>query len=341
MGRPGGRADAPALIGVDLGDWDVFADCVRLCPASCIETLVVRGPDAEDFLQRLISCDLERVLTGSGSRGTLLDGKGRIIAYFDVHRMDDGLLLVTDEELVAALVQHLERLIILEDVELCRGGYAVVSIQGHEAVAKAEELTGLAPASFLASESWRDGWVVNRPRCPAYGFDLIVPVGEMTQLEQELQSHGVEMASPESSERARIEAGLPRIGYEVTERSLPPEVGLEDAISYDKGCYAGQEVLARIRTYGHVNRQLRRLSIEDTDRSELPRVEVGDDLFASDGAEKAVAKVTSIACGDGIVHLLASVRRSHAAEGTALIWQSQAGQEQRRYSGEVKLPFCP
>ena len=68
-----------------MGDSDIFDGCARLGPGGSIETLVVQGPDAEDFLQRLISCDLNAVQPGVGSRGTLLGGKGRIVAYFDVH----------------------------------------------------------------------------------------------------------------------------------------------------------------------------------------------------------------------------------------------------------------
>ena len=98
-------------------------------------------------------------------------------------------------------------------------------------------------------------------------------------------------------------------------------------------------MLARIRTYGHVNRQLRRLSFSDAEGSDLPAIELGDDLFADDSAEKAVARVTSVAQGHAVVHLLASVRRSHAEEGTQLQWRDEDGQH--RYSSAVKLPFRP
>jgi len=322
-----------------LGESDIFDGCARFCPAGDLETLVVRGPDADDFLQRLISCDLKKVNSGSGSRGTLLEAKGRLLAFFDIHRLADGLLIVTDREQVDILGQQLERIIILEDVELCRGDHAVISIQGRGSVTRAQEITSLSPDQFLASASWRDGLVVNRPRCSTDGFDFIVPVSQLAQLERDLKNHGVALATEENSEHARIEAGFPRIGYEVTARTLPPEVGLDDAISYDKGCYAGQEVLARIRTYGHVNRQLRRLSFSDAEGSDLPAIELGDDLFADDSAEKAVARVTSVAQGHAVVHLLASVRRSHAEEGTQLQWRDEDGQH--RYSSAVKLPFRP
>lgn len=324
-----------------MGDSDIFDGCARLGPGGSIETLVVQGPDAEDFLQRLISCDLNAVQPGVGSRGTLLGGKGRIVAYFDVHRLQDGLLLITEAELIEILHSHLERLIILEDVELRRGLYEVVSLQGPDATSQTLELTGFSPESFLSSECWETGLVVNRPRCPSHGFDLVVAAEALPALEENLQNSGVLEASRESCEHARIVAGMPRIGHEVNARSLPPEVALEDAISYDKGCYAGQEVLARIRTYGHVNRQLRRIEISVSDCPVLPSVEVGDDLFAEGEEGKAAAKVTSVAHGDGVIHLLASVRRSHAEKGTRLIWRDQDNQESVQCSGEVELPFKP
>ncbi|MGE4602392.1 MAG: hypothetical protein AAEJ65_05770 [Planctomycetota bacterium] len=323
-----------------MDDTDIFDGCARLRPESCLETVVVGGPDADDFLQRLISCDLERVQSESGSRGTLLNGKGRILAYFDVHRIEKGLLLVIDEEMSAVLIEQLERLFILEDVELVRGSFGVISIQGPAAASKAEQLTDVVPGSFLASASFRGGRIVNRPRCPSCGFDLVVPLEKVEEIERELEDLAVPLATSVSSGRARIEAGFPRIGHEVTARSLPPEVGLDDAISYDKGCFVGQEVLARIRTYGHVNRQLRRISMADPDRSELAPIVVGDDLLSAEDA-KAVAKVTSKTTGDGVVHLLVSVRRSHAEEGTTLNWEGQMGQDTGRYRGELRLPFIP
>ena len=323
-----------------MGDTNIIDGCARLCPESSLETVVVSGPDADDFLQRLISCDLKRVQSESGSRGTLLNGKGRILAYFDVHRIEKGLLLVIEEEMSGVLIEQLERLIILEDVELVRGLFGVVSIQGPAAASKAEQLTDVVPGSFLASASWRGGWIVNRPRCPSCGFDLVVPLEKVEEIERELEDLAVPLATSVSSERARIEAGFPRIGHEVSARTLPPEVGLDDAISYDKGCFVGQEVLARIRTYGHVNRQHLRISMADPDRSELAPIKVGDDLLSAED-EKAVAKVTSMALGDGVVHLLASVRRSHAEEGTTLNWEGQVGQDTGRYRGELRLPFVP
>lgn len=324
-----------------MGDTDIFDGCARLCPESRIETVVVGGPDADDFLQRLLSCDLTCIERGSGNRGTLLDNKGRILAYFDVQRVEQGLLIVIEQEMVGVLTEQLERLIILEDVEVVTGAYAVLSIQGPMAPSKAEQLSEVVPDSFLATVPWRGGQIANRPRCPSSGFDLIVPVEQADEIERELEAMSVPQACPESSEQARIEAGLPRIGHEITARSLPPEVGLDDAISYDKGCYVGQEVLARIRTYGHVNRQLRCLSISVEEQGGIPSIEVGDDLFCTDDDAKVVAKVTSRARGDGVVHLLASVKRSHTDEGTELIWKGQAGQTSIRHSAAVRLPFHP
>jgi folate-binding protein YgfZ len=120
-------------------------------------------------------------------------------------------------------------------------------------------------------------------------------------------------------EAARIEAGIPRFGADMDETTLPPEAGLESrAISYTKGCYTGQEVIARIRTYGQVAKALRGLHLAD-DLSALPAR--GDKLF-QDGKE--VGHVTSAVHSPLLNSMLALgyVRKEHYSTGTQLHLQS-------------------
>ncbi|MGE4619274.1 MAG: hypothetical protein AAEJ04_05630 [Planctomycetota bacterium] len=321
----------------------IFESCVRLGADCHLDVIEVSGSDAEDFLQRLVSCDLKRVVPGSGTRGTLLDGKGRILAFFDAHRDSSGrFLLVVEEAMSTELRSRLDRLVILEDVEIETNHFGVISVQGPTSPQVVESLTSLDPDTFLQSVCWRNGLVIARPRSPQSGYDLLLPQELIPEIEQQLEQSGVTICSAGNAERARIEAGFPRLGQEVTERSLPPEVGLSDAISYDKGCYAGQEVLARIRTYGHVNRQLRRLEMVLPEAVSSSPMMVGDVLHANEGDVKPPGKITSVASDGRVISLLASVRKTHIDEGTLLRWEGTAEDGSSLVlSGAVNFPFRP
>ncbi len=327
----------------------IFDSCARLGESTPLEVIEVSGTDAEDFLQRLVSCDLRKVEEGVGSRCTLLDGKGRILAFFDIHRHDQRFLIVVEGEMTSRLVNQLERLVILEDVQLDRHCRKVISIQGPTSRQLLDTLGAPNPEGFLRSLRWQEGWIVDRPRSPVSGFDVMISSEDCHEMLETLEAAGVEECSAEDADRARIVAGFPGFGREIVERSLPPEVGLDDAISYDKGCYAGQEVLARIRTYGRVNRQLRRMRVAIGVDPEKLQMEVGDDLLATDGDHKAVASITSFAALNGAnssettdLTILASVKKTHVEVGTSLIWRGQQTDgEPLTIEVETELPFTP
>ena len=123
------------------------------------------------------------------------------------------------------------------------------------------------------------------------GYDLLVAVDHAEALASSVAEMG-EVATEALREQGRILLGMPKSGAEMGDRTLPPEVGLGDAVAYDKGCYAGQEVLARIRTYGHVNREIRCLDFMAETDSTGPAV--GDDLWPVDGGDKPIGKITSV-----------------------------------------------
>ncbi|HIG05838.1 MAG TPA: folate-binding protein [Planctomycetes bacterium] len=320
----------------------IFDQCARLDEDHHLEVVTVSGSDSEPFLQRLISCDLNKVTDEIGCRGTLLGGKGRILAFFDVYRWDERFHLIVDSALSGVLRARLDRLVILEDVLIESGELAVISLQGPTSGAVIEQLDGDLPEAFLHCRPWRDGWIASRRRSQVAGFELVIPTQQLAPVEQQLELLGVSRCSAEDAERARIEGGFPRFGQEITDRSLPPEVGLEDSISYDKGCYSGQEVLARIRTYGAVNRQLRSIHLELPEGIDSASVAPGDPLERVDDEGKSPGIITSVArCPDGFA-LLASVKKTHIEVGTSLRWQGTSGAgSSLTMIGNVQLPFHP
>jgi tRNA-modifying protein YgfZ len=228
----------------------------------------VRGPEAPDFLQRMVSNDVHAVDVGGSCEALLLTAKARVIAPLLVWRRGaDDFLLLTEPELG-------ERV----RAELVRSRFAT------KAEVEPEEHT-----SVLVFGADHAG-IANR--------DYSEPATEV--LDTEI---GGEPLSEDELELLRIRAGTPRFGRELDDRVLPAEAGLvERAVSFTKGCYPGQEPIARLHHRGHANRALRVLEV---DADEPPEY---DAEVSFDG--RAVGRVTSAARADeGRVLALAYVRR--------------------------------
>ena len=169
---------------------------------------------------------------------------------------------------------------IADDVEVIDAAphYGLLSVQGPKATSVVQRL-GLGvelPGKIMGLVSCQhpmlgELYLANQGRLGTKGWDLFVPTAALhelaSSLEQAVQAEGGRFCGWDSFDMARIEAGIPRFGEDMDASNLPPEAGLEArAISYSKGCYIGQEVLARIRTYGRVAKTLRGLRFAD----ELP-----------------------------------------------------------------------
>jgi folate-binding protein YgfZ len=212
--------------------------------------VAVRGPDAEDFLQRMVSNDVAALQPGESCDALLLTPKGRLVAPLRVWRRGpDDYLLLSEPELG----------------EVIRSTFVRARF-----AAKCE----IEPEEHTSAVVLGDG--ADGIACPDYG----VPAREVLDAVD---------GDPDAGEleRLRIEAGTPRWGKELDDRVLPAEAGLDErAISFTKGCYPGQEPIARLRYRGKVNRRLRVLEVD----SASP----GDEIRYG---EKAVGRVTSAVPG--------------------------------------------
>ena len=162
--------------------------------------------------------------------------------------------------------------------------------------------------------------LISESRTLFHGYDLRFPRSRAEAVRKALFTAGAQPAPLERLEALRIEAGIPRWGFELTEAVLPDEAGLRERgfISDNKGCYIGQETVARIKTYGHVNRNLVRLLLE----GEAPAS--GSEIFF-EGENAGAVTSASRTAGSGPATALGYVRRERAAPGTRLLVRTRAG----------------
>jgi folate-binding protein YgfZ len=234
--------------------------------------VAVSGGDAFDWLNDLVSADISDLGPNRARRSLLLSPTGRIRAEFTVAVPGGNLLLVQDPTQPRSVLDLLSPYVLSSDVEL------------------EDRTNALALFAFPGRSVPPDipGTLISAPSCLGPGVDLLAPAEDLERLRAGLaKSH--RLAGDEEVEEWRVLAGIPRFGVDATEDDLPQESGFEDAVSYAKGCYLGQEAVARVRNLGHP----RRLTLAlDADGPVSP----GDRVMV--GATEAGA-VTSAAGQDG------------------------------------------
>jgi folate-binding protein YgfZ len=224
--------------------------------------LLVSGPEAAEYLQGQLTNDIEAIEPGDGLYAALLDRKGHLQGDMQVLRPGEAsdLLLVTEPEALEAVRRHLGMYKIGRQVEVAEvtAERALLSLIGPRAV----EIAGSAPLP----ENTCEEVVVGGAKCIAVGtpggIDLIAEAAERDRVWEALLAAGAVEVSPAAAEILRIEAGRPRFGAEMGTATMPAEAGIvEQAVSFTKGCYIGQETVARLHYKGKPNRHLRGLRL--------------------------------------------------------------------------------
>ena len=222
--------------------------------------LTVAGPDAADYLQGQLTNDVEALEPGQGCYAALLDRKGRMQADMRVLRTESALEIDAEAAGGDALARHLAMYKIGRDVSVeAAPGRAIVSVIGPGAA----EIALAGPLSpEHAHREAEVGSVRSRAVATDAGVDLIVPAGDAAAVLQALSAGGAEVVSEEAAEIVRVESGRPRFGREMSTATIPQEAGInERAVSFTKGCYIGQETVARLHYKGKPNRMLRGLRL--------------------------------------------------------------------------------
>ena len=332
--------------GDPLAEYEALCARAGVMDLSCRGRLFLGGADRQRFLNGQVTNSVKDLRPGEGCYAALVTAKGKMQSDLNVYCLPDRLLVDFEPGLSAALLQRFEKYIIADDVQLSDAApaFGLLTVQGPESGPVIRKLgVGITlperPQCFCTVTDAAFGEIhcVNQPRGVAPGFDLFTPIpalgAVLGKLITAVRAVGGRPAGWQALEMVRIEAGIPRFGVDMDETNLPPEAGIEArAVNYSKGCYIGQEVIARIRTYGQVAKALRGLRLPD-DLKELPKR--GDKLFHGG---KEAGYVTSAVASPALKANLALgyVRREHNQAGTRLTLRSPAGESAVTI---VPLPF--
>ena len=270
--------------------------------------LLLAGSEAAEFLQGQVTNDVEALEPGDGCYAVLLDRKANIQADMRILRLADGELWIDTEARAAEPVRrHLEMYKIGRDVEVDDVGEsrAILSLIGPS--------TGAVASTPSLPENCSEAVVVAGAACLAVGtpdgVDLIVEAADAPRLREALLADGAAEVEEAAAEILRVERGIPRLGAEIVAGTMPAEAGIvERAVSFTKGCYIGQEPVARLHHRGRPNRHLRGL------RLSAP-VEPGATLRLG---EKEVGTVATACVSPALGPIALAIVRREAKPGSEL-----------------------
>ena len=297
----------------------VLTEDAAIVDRSEIGRLAISGADTIDLLDRLSTNDLRGLTVGRGIGTVLTTNKGRVIDLLTVVQLDGRLLALTGPGNQSKVAEWMDFYTFTEDVSVMdiTPDTAMMSVVGPKSGDIVEAVFGLDVRGWQRFDGAPcptvDGCTIVRTDfAGVLAFDVIVHHSAESEVRDRLESNGVLSANAEALELLRIENMAPAFGAELTENHNPLEAGLLEYISFNKGCYIGQEVVARLNAYDKVQRHL--VSLTWSGDATLP----SGSTLSADG--QSVGVVTSSSSDDASrSHVaLALVRRSHSDTGTAL-----------------------
>ena len=272
-------------------------EAVAWADLSAREQLEVTGPDRVSYLQGMVTNDVEKLAVGGSCYAAVLTPKGAMVGDVRVLKLAESLVVDTGPGFGEPLAAFLNKYLISEEAEVVPAPrYAVVALVGPQAAALQATLPGGAVVGTLQPLG-------------APGLDAVVLREQLDAVRAALAA--VPKLNDETLEVLRVESGAPRFGRDMTEHTIPLEANLEHAINYQKGCYIGQEVIARGTYRGQMNKRLVGLLLGDA--TPEPGVELRK-------ADKKVGWLTSVVRSPlkGQQVALGYVHRDHLAAGTEL-----------------------
>lgn len=308
----------------------VREDGAGLIDLSSRGRITVGGLEAVQFLNGLITNDMKTLLEDTWMPAVFPNVQGRLVASVRIMRLKNidtdkvtcpSYLIDTEAGSHGNVLKILQRFTLAGDFRVndVTAETAQFSVQGKKGDDVVQSVFGDAIANLEergAMKTSRGGTevtVVRARNSSARGFDLIVNMADASRLRQALVAAGATPVSESVFEVLRIEAGIPRYGLDMNETNVVTETNLDDAVSYTKGCYIGQEIIARIKYRGHVAKKLTGLSFADK-----VAVALGDIIKSSD--EKEIGRITSATYSPQLKQTIALgyVKYDYLAAGTSV-----------------------
>ena len=313
--------------------------------------LLVSGSEAVQFLNGLITNDMKTLEQNCSMPAAFPNVQGRLIASVRVIRLSDEkagkkvcptFLIDTEAATSGTVLKTIERFTLAGDFRVndISSQTVMLSLQGANAASAIDSVLGEAAVSApntVRQISWQqsgtqtDVTVIHASHTGASGFDLIVENDHAERLWNALQQAGAQPLGYDALEVLRVEAGIPRYGADMDDTNVVTETNLDDAVSYTKGCYIGQEIIARIKYRGHVAKKLSGVIFEGN-----YTVAPGAPISSVDGKE--IGRITSVANSPKLQQTiaLAYLKYDYIAPGTP-VKVVAANQE---FPGKVvELPF--
>ena len=330
--RLGARFSAAGtLVPASYGDPGAEHEAVReragLIDRSERGKIEVTGKDRATFLHGLVSNDVKELTPGHGAETALLDSFGKVTALFVVHCLEDRLVLETDRALAEPLQAAIDRYLFSERVELedVSDASGILTVAGPLARKTVETALGHGLPDLrrwqhlTTSGEGPSARIVRTEETGEEGYDLWVPTAGLAPLWDRLRDAGAQPVGRDAWDVLRVEAGVVRYGIDVDASTLLLEAPLSEAYSMTKGCYIGQEVVARITYRGHVNRKIVGFRF---DEARLPRT--GAPVLVEG---KEVGRITSAVHSPalGVALALGFLRREHQEPGTRVEVQGGEG----------------
>ncbi len=318
----------------------VREDGAGLIDFSSRARIEVSGAEAVQFLNGLVTNDIKTLADGAWVLAAFPTPQGRLISSTRVLRRGDSFLFDTESVSRATLFKTLERFTLAGDFHVAdrTETLAHLSIQGARAAEVVGQVFGQEEAASLErwhvlTIAWKDATlsIIRATHTAEDGVDIFVDSSHALSLWEALTLNGARPVGFDALEILRIEAGLPRYGLDMDETNIVTESGLDEAVSYTKGCYTGQEIIARIHWRGHVAKKLTGLRF-----SEEGIVERESKILATDGKE--IGRVTSSAFSPRLKRTIALgyIKYDYLEPGTPA--RVRVGDEERE-AVVTELPF--
>lgn len=338
--------EMPAHYGDPIAEHTAVRNGVGIADLSHRGTIRVTGEDRVKWLQSVISNDILPLTTGQGLYSSFLTHKGKMLSYFRVYALPDSLFIEDVGEIGETTFQALRKFLLYgtkAKMENCAETWGLLLVSGPKSgelirTTLGVDVSSLKPLTFVTQEiGGQPALLIRTEETGETDIEIMLPADGLASAWERLWAVGAPMGlkpfGTQTRETLRIEAGLPRAGADLTEEIVPPEANLEGiAFSLTKGCYPGQEVVARMDTYGSVRRRFVGLVLQD---AVLPPK--GAKLFSGErevGWISSSAHSPSLGCAIAFGFPL----RDFTAPGTALTVEVEG---QRHHATIRALPFYP